>query len=178
MDKETDRLRTTQRYLAEQYTQMQTASTSALNISQNLSNTSSKYNNYQDKIDEGSRKVKEIQRMERLDELKLQVAFYFFLATAAYLFLKRFYLHELIALAYWLLDQALKFAQLGLIWAHEVVAGLLGLEKDSTLVCLNADLARKCWITLRKEQSQLHSPEILDLPETLTFDVLDELDEL
>ena len=94
------------------------------------------------------------------------MSFYFFLATAAYLFFKRFYLHELIALAYWLLDQALKIAQLGLIWAHEVVAGLLGLEKDSTLVCLNADLARKCWITLRKAQSQLHRPEILDFPET------------
>jgi len=84
---------------------MQSATMSALNITNNLANTSDKYTKYQDKIDEGSRKVKEIQRLERLDELKLKASFYFLLATAAYLFLKRFYLNELVSLAFWLLAE-------------------------------------------------------------------------
>ena len=128
---------------------MQSASTSALNISQNLTNTSTKYNRYTERIDQGSRKVREIQRMERLDELKLQVSFYFFVGTALYLFLKRFYLHELIALAYWLLNKVLVYGQQLLLQVHEIVADILGIENDVSLFCLEADLARKCWITWR-----------------------------
>lgn len=60
MDKENERLRTTQRFLAEQYQTMQHASVSAVNITSNLSNTSGKYNQYKDRIEEGSRRVKEI----------------------------------------------------------------------------------------------------------------------
>jgi hypothetical protein len=37
MEKENDRLRTTQRYLAEQFQKMQAASVSAVNITSNLS---------------------------------------------------------------------------------------------------------------------------------------------
>ena len=58
---------------------METASQSAVNITQNLHSTSSKYEKYKDKIEEGSRRIKEIQKKEKLEELKLKFSFYLFL---------------------------------------------------------------------------------------------------
>jgi len=76
---------------------MQVGQSSALNISDNLKGSKSKYENYASGISEGARKLKEIERRERMEELFLNVSFYVFLASAAYLFLKRFYLNEIVA---------------------------------------------------------------------------------
>jgi hypothetical protein len=129
---------------------MQSASVSAVNITSNLSSTSGKYTQYQDRIEEGSRKVKEIQRLERLDELKLKASFYFFLFTAIYLFLKRFYLHELIALAYWCLNELIGMSNSVLLYLHNILTRLLGIETDSSIFCIDADSAGKCWLAMRR----------------------------
>ena len=60
MDKENERLRLAQRYLAEQYNKMELANHAAVNITNNLQQTSGKYSTYKDKIDEGSRRIKDI----------------------------------------------------------------------------------------------------------------------
>ena len=121
---------------------MQLASVSAVNVASNLTSTSTKYSVYQQRIDEGSRKVKEIQRLERLDELKLKLSFYFFLLTALYLFLKRFYLHELIALAYWGLNEVVAWSNHALLYVHNIITSLLGVDSESSLICLDA--GHKC----------------------------------
>ncbi len=40
-----------------------------------------------------------------MDDLRLKVSFYVFMGSSAYLFLKRFYLNELIGLFFWGLYQ-------------------------------------------------------------------------
>lgn len=46
---------------------------------------------------------------ERKEELWVKGSFYAFMATSAYMFLKRFYLHELLGLAFWLLSYIFTF---------------------------------------------------------------------
>jgi len=41
--------------------------------------------------------VQDIQRKEHMDNLKFMASFYAFFISAAYIFLKRFYLHQIVA---------------------------------------------------------------------------------
>lgn len=82
--------------------------------------------------------------------MKLKASFWFLMLTAAYLFLKRFYLHELIGLFWWLVGQAYAMsASICEMW-HHWLTDLVGIDHDSTLICLDADVARKCWLALRR----------------------------
>eukprot|EP00347_Sterkiella_histriomuscorum_P022269 403331082 len=59
---------------------------------------------YEQNINKSSKLVQLIKNQERFEELLVKVTFYLFIATSAYMFLKRFYLHELIGLALWILS--------------------------------------------------------------------------
>lgn len=66
-------------------------------MSKNFNKTNSTYTDYQGKIHTASNLVKKIQLKEYYDNLKLLCSFYTFMGSALYLFLKRFYLNEIIA---------------------------------------------------------------------------------
>ena len=81
---------------------MSSATHSVLHTSENLHKTKDKYDKYSDKIRRSKDLVDEIQKAEKWDEMKLQYSFKFFLFTITYLFLKRFFLWEIIYAIYYL----------------------------------------------------------------------------
>ena len=98
-----DKLRTTQQLLVEEYQNMSSATHSVANTSRNIHGAKDKYEQYCEKIRRSQQLVADIQKAERWDEQKLRYAFNFFLFTATYLLLKRFFLWEIIYAAYFFL---------------------------------------------------------------------------
>ena len=82
--------------LAEEYGNMQAGTQSVLATSENIHSAKDRYGEYTDRIKRSKGLVDEIQKAERLDELKLRYSFNFFVGTAVYLLLKRFFLWEII----------------------------------------------------------------------------------
>ena len=109
MANNTERLRLTQRLLADEYEKMQHASKGVEGISENFGKIDDEYTKYGDKIGVSQRLVKEIQAKERWEERKLYGSFYIFVLTAAYLFLKRFYLEEILFTTFWLITTLISF---------------------------------------------------------------------
>ena len=75
---------------------------SVLTTSENLSSAKDQYDIYGNKIDRSKKLVDEIAKAEQWDELKLRYSFNFFVATAVYLLLKRFFLWEIIYAVFYL----------------------------------------------------------------------------
>ena len=101
--KTNDKLRMTQQLIAEEYQNMSSATHSVLATSENMHRAKDKYGKYSDKILRSQKLVEEIQKAERWDEQKLRYSFYFFVSTAVYLLLKRFFLWEIIFATYYLI---------------------------------------------------------------------------
>mmetsp|Transcript_34249 Transcript_34249/g.24746 ORF Transcript_34249/g.24746 Transcript_34249/m.24746 type:complete len:101 (-) Transcript_34249:159-461(-) len=97
-----DKLKVTRGLLAEQHGKLNSAQVSVQATTDNFKSTSEKHSQYGDKINRSGKLITEIQAKEAWDEFKLKGSFYLFLASAAYLFLKRFYLNEIISLLFWM----------------------------------------------------------------------------
>jgi len=87
---------------------MTRASGAVTSISNNFSKTNQTYSEYGSKISKSQKLVQEIQRKEYMDNLKFMTSFYAFMLSAAYMFLKRFYLHQIVGLAFKILFWSLK----------------------------------------------------------------------
>jgi len=90
----------TRQLIADEYTNMTQANDSVHKMANNFTRTNSVYSEYETHIGKSSKLVKKIQEKEWWDHFKLMVSFYTFMASALYLFLKRFYLHEIVAYAF------------------------------------------------------------------------------
>ena len=84
--------------LTDEFDNIRHAQTGVSKISHNFANTNSTYSTYGDKMQRTERLIKQIQRAEYIEYLKLMGSFYTFMGSAAYIFLKRFYLNEIIVL--------------------------------------------------------------------------------
>lgn len=108
-----ERLRVTHRFLADEHARMQEGAGLVGQISSNFSQANSTYSTYENTLTKTTRLVKEIKRKEYLDGLKLWASFYAFMGSSAYLFLKRFYLDQIVTFAaYW----AYQILLLPLLW--------------------------------------------------------------
>lgn len=85
--------------MADEYSTMSEASKSIHTISQQFNKTNQSLGNYGSHITKAEMLVREIARKEYWDNIKLLGSFYVFMASALYMFLKRFYLHEIIRMA-------------------------------------------------------------------------------
>lgn len=90
------RLQVTRQMLTDEFDNIKHAQTGISNISQNFANTNSTYGVYESKMQRTERLIKQIQRSEYIEYVKLMGSFYTFMGSAAYIFLKRFYLNEII----------------------------------------------------------------------------------
>jgi hypothetical protein len=100
MDNTNNRLLVTHQMISEEYKNMTLASGAVNSISTNFSKTNQTYSEYGSKISKSQKLVKDIQRKEYMDNLKLMASFYAFMLSAAYMFLKRFYLHQIVGFAF------------------------------------------------------------------------------
>ena len=85
-------------------------------MSETLKQTKSVYSKYGDKIGISKRLVMLIENQEKFEELLFKVSMYMFFASAAYLFLKRFYLVEIArlfmyALVEWVIKGVINLVQ-------------------------------------------------------------------
>lgn len=83
--------------LTDEFDNIKYAQMGVSKISHNFANTNSTYSTYENKMQSTERLIKQIQRAEYIEYLKLMGSFYTFMGSAAYIFLKRFYLNEIIA---------------------------------------------------------------------------------
>ncbi len=90
----------TRQLIADEYTNMTQANESVHKMANNFSKTNKVYGEYETHIGKSQKLVRKIQEKEWWDHFKLMASFYTFMASALYLFLKRFYLHELVAYAF------------------------------------------------------------------------------
>ena len=90
------RLRRTQAILSEEYDRINAASISAQSISDNFKQSRSIYMQYADKIGVSKKLMSLIENQELKEELIFRASAYLFFGSAGYLFLKRFYLNELL----------------------------------------------------------------------------------
>ena len=108
-------LKRTHQLLADEYNNLNEATQVVDRTADNMRKAKVTYDKYDPKIRETTRLVDEIQKKERWDEMKLKYSFNAFMYSAAYLFLKRFYLNEIIYLllyiAYYLMQYTLQCLQ-------------------------------------------------------------------
>ena len=119
-ERNSDRQKVILSLLDQEYDKIQQATLSVEKISENLKNTDRTYGKYAGKIDVATDHVKAIQKKERYDELKLQISYYTFMASATYMFVKRFYLFELVYYFLWGIMAA------GTVFSEYLVSPVLG----------------------------------------------------
>ena len=95
-DQGNQRLQVTRQMLTDEFDNIRHAQTGVSKISHHFASTNSTYTTYGDKMQRTERLIKQIQRAEYIEYWKLMGSFYTFMGSAAYIFLKRFYLNEII----------------------------------------------------------------------------------
>ena len=86
--------------ISEEFKNMSFASGAINSISNNFGKTNQTYSEYSTKISKSQKLVQDIQRKEYMDNLKFTASFYAFVLSAGYMFLKRFYLHQIVGFAF------------------------------------------------------------------------------
>merc|ERR1711879_887384 len=91
-----DRARVTLNLMQEEYDNMKEGAHALQRTSENFEKTNRTYDKYTDGIEQSNPMIKAIQAHERWEERKLWLSYYAFMLSAAYIFLKRFYIFELV----------------------------------------------------------------------------------
>ena len=84
--------------LSDEFQRMNESAVSAQTLTDSLKQTQSVYQKYGDKIGLSKKLVGLIENYEMREELIFKISVYLFFASALYLFLKRFYLNEIVQL--------------------------------------------------------------------------------
>ena len=143
-----DNLRVTHRFLADEHERMKDSNELVRKISGNMQQANSTYASYQSNIHKTTSLVDQIKNKEWWDHFKLQGSYYMFMASAAYLFCKRFYLEEL---CIYFLMYAFEFASLVVREVSRLLSGA------------GAGVANQIdwWELLRENDSQIDSFRVL-----------------
>ena len=100
---QSDRLRVSHSMLSDEFNRMNESAISAQTLTDSLKQTQSVYQSYGDKIGLSKKLVGLIENYEMREELIFKTSVYLFFGSAIYLFLKRFYLNEIVQMAIYLL---------------------------------------------------------------------------